>query len=152
VERNELRHEVLDRISELGGEDAYPVVPLDLFFNGNNDAASFAPNLEPHPGMDRIYSVLRSIAQRDNVSDVVMQIAEVLPDPEWPYASSVYVITSASAEEVNEWAASIEPDEVSPEDADNYGWLAYGDRERSTPPPGAPKIPAGYRSVILHWD
>ena len=81
-----------------------------------------------------------------------MQIDEVLPDPDWPYASSVYVITSASAVQVHDWASSINPDEPDGTDSENYGWLEYGGRDRSTPPPGAPEVPGGYRSVILFWD
>jgi hypothetical protein len=144
---------LLGRIDELGGQDAYPVVPLDLFFDGNDDEASFAPNLEPHPGIDRFRSVLRSIRERPDVSDLLVQIDEVLSPDEWPYASAVYVITSAPASDVREWAAELEPDEdPSPGHADSYGWLSYAGRDRSTPPPGAPQIPDRHRVVTLFWD
>ena len=76
----------------------------------------------------------------------------MLPEPEWPFASSVYVITSAPADRVHEWAAAIEPDEPPEDDADTYGWLAYGERERDMPPPGAPHVPEGHRPVVLFWD
>jgi hypothetical protein len=146
-----LRQELIERIQALG-EDANPVVPLDLFFEGNEEEASFAPNLWPHPGIPKVYSVLRSIRERDDVDDVVVQIDEVLPDPDWPYASAVYVLTSATAEQVHEWASAIEPDEPGAADSENYGWLEYGGRDRSTAPPGAPPIPDGCRPVILFWD
>jgi hypothetical protein len=142
-----------ERIQALGGQDAYPVVPLDLFFEGNDDPASFAPNLEPHPGIDRFYSVLRSIRDRSEVSDVVVQIDEVLGPDEWPYASAVYVITSAPAGAVHEWAADLQPDEdPSPGNVESYGWVPYAERDRATSPPGAPEIPAGHRVVTLFWD
>ena len=144
-----LQH-LLARIDELGGETAYPVVPLDLFFTGNDDLGSFAPNLEPHPGIAKIHTVLRAIEERPDVSAVVVQIDEVIDPPEWPFAPAVYVITSADAAEVNDWAASIEPDEVAANPAENYGWL--GEHGRATPPPGAPPVPSGYRPVILFWD
>jgi hypothetical protein len=144
--------QLLARIEELGGEDAYPVVPLDLFFEGNDDPASFAPNLDPHPGLERIRAVLRSIERRPGVSAVVVQIAEVLEPPEWPYAPAVYVITSADAAQVHQWAASLEPDELSPDPSDNYGWIEYTGRSRDTAPPGAPSVPADHRPVILFWD
>jgi hypothetical protein len=140
-------HDLLVRIDELGGPEAYPVVPLDLFFEGNDDPASFAPNLDPHPGISRIHSVLRSIEERPDVSAVVVQIDEVLEPPEWPYASSVYVVTSADAGDVHAWAAAIEPDELSPDQGDNYGWGA-----REAPPPGAPPVPGTHLPVILFWD
>jgi hypothetical protein len=147
------REQLHERIEALGGQDAYPVVPLDLFFDGNDDPASFAPNLEPHPGIDKFYSVLREIRDRPEVSDVVVQIDEVLGPEEWPYAPAVYVITSAPALEVHRWAAELRPDEdPSPGSADSYGWLPLGDRDRATPPPGAPEIPEGHRVVTLFWD
>jgi hypothetical protein len=144
--------QLLDRIDELGGHDAYPVVPLDLFFEGNDDPASFAPNLDPHPGIANIHGVLRSIEERPDVSAVVVQIDEVLDPPEWPYASSVYVVTSADAVDVHEWAASLEPDELSSDVRENYGWGDYPGRSRETAPPGAPSIPPAHRPVILFWD
>jgi hypothetical protein len=144
--------QLLARIDELGGENAYPVVPLDLFFEGNDDPASFAPNLLPHPGIERIHAVLRSIEGRPDVSAVFVQIAEVLDPPDWPYASAVYVITSADAADVHQWTASIEPDELSPDPSDHYGWMDYAGRSRDDAPPGAPSVPADQRPVILFWD
>jgi hypothetical protein len=142
-----------ERIESLGGQDAYPVVSLDLFFEGNDDPASFAPNLEPHPGIDTFSSVLRSIRDRPDVSGVVVQIDEVLGSDDWPYASAVYVITSAPAGDVHEWASELQPDEdPSPGNVESYGWVPYAGRDRATPPPGAPEIPPGQRVVTLFWD
>jgi hypothetical protein len=125
---------------------------LDLFFTGNDDEASFAPNLDPYPGIAKIAAVLHAIEQRPDVSAVVVQIDEILDPPDWPYASSVYVVTTADAKDVHEWAASIEPDELSPEMSDNYSWGEYAGRNGDTPPPGAPEVPTGYRPVVLFWD
>jgi hypothetical protein len=125
---------------------------LDLFFTGNDDEASFAPNLDPYPGTAKLAAVLHAIEQRPDVSAVVVQIDEILDPPDWPYASSVYVVTAADAKDVHEWAASIEPDELSPEMSDNYGWGEYAGRKGDTPPPGAPEVPTGYRPVVLFWD
>ena len=141
------------RIDQLGGQDAYPVVPLDLFFGGNQDEASFAPNLVPHPGMATIYDVLRAIRDRPEVSDVVVQIDEVLDGDEWPFAPAVYVITKADAQDVYQWAEATGPDPYDPSDVtSHYGWLEYAGRTRATPPPGAPEVPDGHRVVILYWD
>ena len=71
------------RIEELGGDEAYPVVPLELFFEGNHDEASVAPNLVPHPGMDTFRCVLREIAARPDVAHVVAQISEVAFEDEY---------------------------------------------------------------------
>ncbi len=80
------------------------------------------------------------------MSAVVVQIDEVLDPPEWPYASSVYVVTAADAADVHAWAAPIEPDEPSQDASEQFGWR--GDQA----PPGAPEVPAGYRPVVLFWD
>jgi hypothetical protein len=65
-------------IERLGGADAYPVVSLVLFFDGNDDPASIGPNLDPHPGIRTFERVLEDIRRRPEVSDVVVQIDEVI--------------------------------------------------------------------------
>lgn len=134
---------LLARIDELGGGDARPVVPLDLFFDGNDDVGSIGPNLDPHPGVDTFHRVLRGIQARPDVADVVLQVSEVMAEDEWPFVDAAYVITTASEEEVHAWAADLEPD---PPVADPTTWLD------ASPPPGAPEVPDGYRVVTLYWD
>ena len=136
---------LLARIDELGGQEAYPVVPVDLFFEGNDDPASIAPNLDPHPGVRTFERVLREIRERPQVADVVLQIDEVM-EGEWPYAQAAYVITTASAVDVHEWAAELQPDELVEEEDEIPPWLG-----RPTPP-GAPEVPEGHRVVTLFWD
>jgi hypothetical protein len=136
--------ELLARIDELGGEEAYPVVPLELFFDGNDDPASIGPNLEPHPGMETFARILRAIRDRDEVSDVVLQVSEVLGEDEWPFVDAAYVLTSASPQQVHDWARELEPDEYV-EDVPQ-AW-PQGD-----PPPGAPPVPPGHQVVTLFWD
>jgi hypothetical protein len=133
------------RIEELGGPDAYPVVSLDLFFEGNDDPASIGPNLDPHPGLETFDRVLRAIRERPDVSDVVAQIDEVV-EGEWPYVPAVYVVTTAAPEEVHSWAAEIQPDEYVGEEDSIGPWLGRGR------PPGAPVVPDGSRVVTLFWD
>ena len=131
------------RIDELGGQDAHPVVPLEVFFTGNDDMASIGPNLDPHPGVQHFHRVLRAIRDRSDVSDVVLQVSEVLEgEDEWPFVEAAYVITSASPEDVHELAADLHPDPPEPDAT----WLY------DSPPPGAPPIPAGQRVVTLYWD
>ena len=94
---------------------------LDLFFDGNNDPGSIAPNLDPHPAVETFERVLREIRDREDVADVVMQIDEVIPG-EWPYVNGVYVITTARPEKVYQWAAELRPDEYVGEDGDVEPW------------------------------
>jgi hypothetical protein len=134
---------LLARIDELGGHGAYPVVSLDLFFEGNDDPASIGPNLDPHPGVRTFERVLRGIRERPDVAEVVLQIDEVM-EGEWPYAQAAYVITTASAQDVHEWASELQPDELVEDEIPP--WLG-----RPTPP-GAPEVPAGHTVVTLFWD
>jgi hypothetical protein len=128
-------------IQELGGQDANPVLALELFFDGNHDVYSIGPNLEPHPGLETFYRVLREIRERPDVADVVLEVVEVMQgDDEWPFVDTAYVITTAETERVHEWASALEPDP--PEE----GWL------RHSPPPGAPGVPEGHHIVALWWD
>lgn len=132
------------RIEQLGGSDAYPVVRIDLFFAGNDDVASIGPNLDPHPGVETFYRVLRDIRERAEVSDVVVQISEVMEgEDEWPFVEAAYVLTTASDEQVHAWARELQPD--APDDGATT-WLY------DSPPPGAPPVPDGYRVVTLYWD
>jgi hypothetical protein len=120
-------------------------VAIDLFFEGNDDPGSIAPNLDPHPGVPTFERVLNGIRDRPDVSHVLAQIDEVVDD-EWPYAQAVYVITTAAPEEVHRWAAELQPDEYVGEEDELGPWLG-----RETPP-GAPDVPAGHRVVTLFWD
>ena len=79
---------LLERIEQLGGAEAAPVVSLDGFFEGNDDEASIGPNLDPHPGIDTFSRVLREIDDRDSVAHVVVQISEVMSEDEWPFSGS----------------------------------------------------------------
>jgi hypothetical protein len=133
---------LLARIDALGGDEAYPVVPLDLFFEGNGDEASIGPNLDPHPGIPAFRRVLEDIRSRPEVADVVLQVSEVMSDDEWPFVDAAYVVTTAPAQEVHDWAGELEPDPPDPD----AGWI-YGN-----PPPGAPPVPDGHSVIALRWD
>jgi hypothetical protein len=134
-----------EEIERLGGADAYPAVSLALFFDGNDDPASIGPNLDPHPGIRTFERVLEDIRHRPEVSDVIVQIDEVI-EGEWPYAPGVYVITTAAPEEVHEWTVELQPDEYVDEESQIGPWLGRGK------PPGASDVPDGHRVVTLFWD
>lgn len=122
------------------GEGPAPVVGLELFFEGNDDLASIGCNLIDHPGVPHFFAVLRALRDRAEVHDVWVGISEVLPDPEWPFSDYVYVITSASAPQVQKWVASLQPDEP------------LSDWWNEQPPAREIPIPAGTRLVTLWWD
>src|SRR3954447_11314649 len=133
---------LLQRIEDLGGDEAMPVVPLDAFFEGNADTASIAPNVEPHPGVATIRERLESIRQRSDVADVVMRISEVLEPPEWPFADIAYVVTTASPEDIERTVVGLGCEVYALEE----------DAWPTGPPSGAPAIPPGHGVVEVWWD
>ena len=61
-------------------------------------------------------------------------------DPEsWPYTDTVYVITSAATEQVEEWVMALKPDEI-------YSEWMYGK------PAAAPEPMHGMVPYSLWWD
>jgi hypothetical protein len=120
---------------------AEPVVSLEAFFSGNDDVGSIGCNLTEHPGVDLFFTVLRDVRERPEVHDVWVGISEVVAEDEWPFSDHVYVVTSASADDVLRWTSALDPE---PEVAS--GWW------NDVPPAKRLLVPAGMRIVTLWWD
>ncbi len=117
-------------------------VSLEDFFTDNEDYGSIGCNLNDHPGPQEFFRILRQIRTRPEVKDILVGIASVEePDPggAWPFSETVYVVTTASDDQVREWAQSLQPDEVG-----SVGIFAYQPYIAAPPPP--------YRIVMLWWD
>ena len=116
--RADIWRQVLDQGWTLDRPDTLPppVVSVSDFFTGNNEEGSIAPNvagMANEPSHDTFRDVLTSIKARPNVQDVLVAL-----DPEddhsmWPSSSTVYILSSATEDDVREWVAPIKPDEVS---------------------------------------
>jgi hypothetical protein len=137
--------DLLAEIERQGGYDSgagpEPVVSLELFFEGNNDPGSIGCNLNRHPGVQTFFTVLRDLRERPDVHDVQIGISEVLGDNQWPFSDHVYVITSASSDDLLRLTAALRSEpEVS------YGW--WNDVEPAKPIPA----PEGMRLQTLWWD
>jgi hypothetical protein len=130
-----------------------PLVSLEDFFNGNDDFGSIGCNLDdpqavppvpapywPHPGPQGFYKTLRAIRERPNVQDVLVEISDAdVGEGNWPFSECVYILTAAVLEEVEAWAGSIFPTEVSE---------GYGDAKLSL----ASDLLPGYQVYMLWWD
>ena len=117
-----------------------PVVSLEGFFEGNEDEGSIGCNLVQHPGIDSFYRVLKQIRGRDDVQDVLIEIYEFEDEyADWPFSESVYIVTSATKEDVTEWMQPLQPDEI------GEGWT--GGR-----PSAAPEVKEGYKVYRAWWD
>lgn len=101
-----------DLLAEIERQGDGATVNLELFFDGNDDLASIGCNLPEHPGIGTFAQVLRAVRDRPEVGDVLVGISEVMPDGEWPFSDTVYVLTDAPVGDVAEWAAGLGPDQA----------------------------------------
>jgi hypothetical protein len=100
-------------VSRLQSEPEPQLVPIDAFFDGNDDLGSIGCNLFNHPGIETFRAILSSVAQRPDVEAVYAQIFEVDPgDDSWPFSDTVFVVGTVSSEALANQLAPLEPDEV----------------------------------------
>jgi hypothetical protein len=130
-------------IAKIESQKARPgdaVVSLDDFFVGNSDRGSIGCNLgKDQPALSVFYDTLRAIRAMREVQDVLVRICEYDAPDAWPYSDTVYILTSAALEDVQQWLAPLKPDEV------YAGWM-YG------APPKAPQLGAGMTPYSVWWD
>jgi hypothetical protein len=114
-------------------EEPPPVVGLEEFFEGNTSYFSIAPNLAPHPGLTFFYHRLKTIRERPDVDDILVNIYDLTDiildaDDGWPGSECVHVLTSADEDEVQSWATDLLADGAM------AGW-PYGRAKTITDPP-----------------
>src|SRR5207247_1928777 len=120
AKRNKLIAKIVAQYDAGAGAEVLPVVSLEDFFDGNWDEHSLAPNMVGYgrPPLRECYDILREIRGRPEVQDVLVAIHESpdADDPEdfeiWPDSDTVYVLTSATRENVAQWAGRLKPDDV----------------------------------------
>jgi hypothetical protein len=90
-----------------------PTVTLEEFFEGNDDSGSIGCNLVPTPSPADFYRILSEIRSRNDVQDVLVEIRD-MEDTEgiWPFSDTVFVLTSATPEDLKKWLKPLSPDEV----------------------------------------
>lgn len=125
--------------------DPAPTVPLELFFEGNDQEESIAPNQwgDGRPPVAQMYEIFKRIAARDDVQTVVVGLHfdwndNTFPDS-WPPAENIHIYTSASHAEVDTWIEGLHSDGA------GIGW-PYGE------PRNAPTAKDGYRVYTVYWD
>lgn len=116
-----------------------PLLTLAEFFEGNNVVGSIGCNLASTPEPSEFYDLFKRIAARPEVADVRVQVT-MFDDPAWPFSDTVWVITSASPEEVVQWFdEEMRPDEY------GRGWTEGVKFEPCS-------IPPGMHPVVCFWD
>jgi hypothetical protein len=112
------RCEALKR--ELAAMPEPQVIPIERFFDGNDDPASIGCNLAKHPGVQAFRDVLAGLRGKPGVEGVYAQIFEVDPGEEyWPFTDTVLVVGSIPATELRTAVRSLKPDEVHPVERDD---------------------------------
>ena len=116
-----------------------PLLTLAEFFGDNTCVGSICCNLSPVPRPAQVHSVLKAIEARPDVAEVRVKIT-MFDDPAWPFSDTIYVMTTASPEEVRSWLdEELQPDEI---------WEGFASGETYE----AYDIPAGFRPVGVWWD
>jgi hypothetical protein len=121
------------------------LLTVDEFFDGNNDQASIAPNLEAKLPMTEYYKVLKSLSVNPKTIGAFAEIKDVmiydngqLKDDEWFYTDIIYFVGDLTKEEIKEATNSLQPDEVE-----------YDTENRIT---GLSEKYKGKKVVYVWWD
>jgi hypothetical protein len=98
---------------ELSGMPEPQVVPIERFFEGNDDPASIGCNLPKHPGVQAFRDTLTGLLRQPGVQGVYAQIFEADPGEEyWPFCDTVLVVGSIPATDLRTAVKALKPDEV----------------------------------------
>lgn len=133
---------ITERVGRLGHPDdpdtPRPLLSVEDFFVGNTTTGSIGCNLESAPAPDVFHTLFNSILQRPDVSDIRVQVT-MFDDPEWPFSDTVYVMTTATPEEVMSWfPEALRPDET---------WAGFSDQAFEPY-----DVPTGMHPIGCWWD
>ena len=89
------------------------MIPIERFFDGNDDLGSIGCNLSKHPGIPAFRVVLVGLTGRSDVTGVYAKISELDPgEGSWPFSDMVVVAGTIPLATLKEAVASLQPDEV----------------------------------------
>ena len=113
------------------------MLTVEEFFDGNDAVGSIGCNLDGQPTPAEFYDLFRTISREREVKDIRVAVTQ-FEDPEWPFSDNVFIMTSASIDEVQSWF----PEWLRPDIVDE------GILQRCEPY----DIPEGTRPVVCWWD
>jgi hypothetical protein len=90
-----------------------PLIPIEPFFDGNDDQKSIGCNLMEHPGIETFRQILTGLLKRPDVLAVYVLIAELDPGEEaWPVTDTIFVVGLIPTEVLQEVLEPLQPDKV----------------------------------------
>jgi hypothetical protein len=99
-----MRDRLLARIGDINDfSRPRPLVTLEEFFEGNNDAGSIGYNLPDPPQPEEFYKLLLEIRKRPGVSDIRIEVMDREDAEGWPSSNTIWIITTVSSQEVRTW-------------------------------------------------
>jgi hypothetical protein len=102
-------------IAEYAHKPAPQIMPVEKFFDGNNDPGSIGCNLVNHPGIDVFGHTLMGLVRRGDVDAVYAQISELDPgEGSWPFTDTIFVVGTIEVDDLRSLLAPLKPDEVGP--------------------------------------
>lgn len=126
---------ITERVSRLGHPDDQatprPLLSIAEFFEGNEEVGSIGCNLLGEPAPAEFYDLFKKFAERSEVKDIRVCVTQ-FDVPEWPFSDPVYVMTTATPDEVMSWF----PEELAPDEV-WQGFVPSQSYEPYTIPPGA---------------
>jgi hypothetical protein len=136
---------VTERVMRQGNPESRsvptPLLTLEEFFEGNDSVGSIGCNLRSEPEPREFYALLSAIRSRSDVNDVRVQITCVdYPGEEWPFSDTVWIMTTASPEDVKGWF----PKRLAP----NETWEGWAPRRKYEPCP----VAVGNKVIAVWYD
>jgi hypothetical protein len=99
--------------AELAEQEEPQIVPIERFFDGNDDAAAIGCNLMEHPGMNVFRDVLTGLLRRSDVQAIYAQIAELDPgEDSWPFTDTIVVVGTITPDDLREAVSPLQPTDV----------------------------------------
>ncbi len=91
------RQSLLKRIGDINNFDIpRPLVTLEEFFEGNEDSRSLRWGVRPSPSPQELYAFLQSLRDRQEIINVLMEIAELETPDAWPCSDAIWILTRLS--------------------------------------------------------
>lgn len=109
-----MREELLSRIGDINNfELPRPLVSLELFFEGNDDYASIGYNLPEPPHPQDFYELLKTMRERDDVHDIIIEVKDLEDEDGWPSTDTIWFIVRGNDFDVlDAFPERMRPDEV----------------------------------------